>query len=228
MPNIDFGWYRTNTTRRELIKRLKYVKLDPKLRTKVQYSNVMYTVIGEASANVAGTTYEKLVEEKILKPLGLENTGFGPIEMSKRFKNYAIPHNAASYEDAQMGKFITGYLDPIYLSEAPSGDIHSNVLDLVRWGRIIMQSGQVDGKQVLNKTSVDQLLVGYTFMTGSKRTPEFAPVQAYGMGWMLDSYKGKNYFTHGKTTTEQRLRLMSIFPLAQYQSCAADSVAHYF
>ncbi|KAF9202787.1 hypothetical protein BGZ59_001976 [Podila verticillata] len=211
MPNIDFGWYRTNTTRRELIKRLKYVKLDSKLRTTVQYSNVMYTVAGEAAANVAGTTYEKLVEEKILKPLGLENTGFGPIEMSKRFKNYAIPYNAASYEDAQMGKFITGYLDPVYLSEAPAGNIYSNVLDLVRWGRIIMQSGQVDGKQVLNKPSIDQLVIGYTFVTGSKRTPEFAPVQAYAMGWMPDSYKGKNYFWHDGGVFGYRSNLM-IFP----------------
>lgn len=207
MPNIDFAWYRTNTTRRELIKRLKYVKLDPKLRTTVQYSNVMYTVAGEAAANVAGTTYENLVEEKILKPLGLKNTGFGAIEMGKRFKNYAMPYNAASYEDALMSKFITGYLDPVYFSEAPAGNIYSNVLDLVRWGRVIMQSGQVDGKQVLNKTSVDQLTIGYTFMTGSKRTPEFAPVQAYAMGWMLDSYKGKNYFSHGKNFTEQRFTI---------------------
>ncbi|KAG0065455.1 hypothetical protein BGZ89_008299 [Linnemannia elongata] len=211
MPNIDFAWYRTNTTRRELIKRLKYVKLDPKLRTTVQYSNVMYTVVGEAAANVAGTTYEKLVEEKILKPLGLKNTGFGAIEMGKRFKNYAMPYNAASYEDALMSKFITGYLDPVYFSEAPAGNIYSNVLDLVRWGRVIMQSGQVDGKQVLNKTSVDQLTIGYTFMTGSKRTPEFAPVQAYSMGWMLDSYKGKNYFSHGGGVSGYRSNLM-IFP----------------
>ncbi|KAF9985973.1 hypothetical protein BGZ75_002348 [Mortierella antarctica] len=211
MPNIDFAWYRTNTTRRDLIKRLKHVKLDSKLRTAAQYSNVMYTVAGEAAANVAGTTYENLVEEKILKPLGLDHTGFGPVEMSKRFKNYAIPYNAASYEDAQMGKFILGYVDPIYLSEAPAGDIHSNVLDLVRWGRVVMQSGQVDGKQVLNKTSVDQLIVGYTFMTGSRRTPEFAPVQAYGMGWMPDSYKGKNYFWHDGGISGYRSNLV-IFP----------------
>ncbi|CAO3565314.1 unnamed protein product [Mortierella alpina] len=211
MPNLDFGWYRTNTTRRELIKRLKHVKLDSKLRTKVQYSNVMYTVAGEAAANVAGTTYEKLVEEKILKPLGLDHTGFGPVEMGKRFENYAIPYNADSYEDAKRGQFITGYLDPIYLSEAPSGDIYSNVLDLVRWGRVIMQSGLADGKQVLNKTSVDQLVVGYTFMTGSRRTPEFAPVQAYGMGWIPDSYKGKNFFGHAGSVFGYRSNLL-VFP----------------
>ncbi|KAF9963493.1 hypothetical protein BGZ70_007379 [Mortierella alpina] len=211
MPNLDFGWYRTNTTRRELIKRLKHVKLDSKLRTKAQYSNVMYTVAGEAAANVAGTKYETLVENKILKPLRLVYTGFGPVEMSKRYGNHAIPYNAVSYEDAKGGQFITGYLDPIYLSEAPSGDLHSNVLDLVRWGRVIMQSGMADGRQVLNKTSVDQLLVGYTFMTGARRAPEFAPVQAYGMGWILDSYKGKNYFGHSGSIFGFRSNLM-VFP----------------
>ncbi|KAF9183236.1 hypothetical protein BGZ51_004158 [Haplosporangium sp. Z 767] len=195
LPPIDIGWFRNTEKRIDLIKRIKHVPLDSKLRSKSNYSNVMYAVAGEAAANIAGTSYEHLVEAKILKPLGLLNTGFSVTEMKKR-PNHAMPYEAASFEDAQKGKFILGYLDHIYMADAPAGDLYSNVLDLVRWGRVIMKLGELDGKQVLNKESVTELLSGHTFMENTRRSSEFAPVLAYGLGWMVDTYKGQILYRH--------------------------------
>ncbi|KAG0249021.1 hypothetical protein BG011_009668 [Mortierella polycephala] len=195
LPSLDFAWFRSTEKRIDLIKRIRHVPLDPKLRSKCDYNNIMYAVAGEAAANIAGTSYERLVETKILKPLGLSNTGFSVTEMKKR-PNHAMPYDAASFEDAQKGNFILGYLDHIYMSDAPAGDLYSNVLDLVRWGRIIMKLGELDGKQVLNKESVTETLSGHTFMEKTGRSSEFAPALAYGFGWLIDSYKGQVLYHH--------------------------------
>ncbi|KAF9377212.1 hypothetical protein BGX21_003253, partial [Mortierella sp. AD011] len=68
-PPVDSAWEGETAPRKELIKRLKYIKTGSKLRSYVIYNNIMYGVAGEAAANVAGTSYEDLVLEKVLKPL---------------------------------------------------------------------------------------------------------------------------------------------------------------
>ncbi|KAF9898056.1 hypothetical protein BX616_004552 [Lobosporangium transversale] len=196
IPNLDIAWYRTKTPRRELIKRLRHIKMSPKLNTKMNYSNIMYAVAGEAAANVSGMTLEQLVETKVLQPLGLTNTGFGQLEMKAKSDNYAMPFMAESFEDAQKGNFKMGYLDPIYMADAPAGDMYSNVLDLLQWGRTILDQGELKGKQVLHKENVNELLTAKTLADTTRRYPEFSPVSAYGMGWFIDSYKGHIVYRH--------------------------------
>ncbi|KAF9097818.1 hypothetical protein BGX27_000910, partial [Mortierella sp. AM989] len=195
-PETDFAWSFNTEPRRDLIKRVKYVKTGNKLTSYVIYNNVMYAVAGEAAANVAGIPYEDLVHEKILKPLGLSNSGFSSKEMSKH-SNFAFPYNAASLDDARNGTYKRVPLTNMATSAAPAGDMYSNVLDLVRWGQTIMHYGEQDGKQILNKDSVIEMLSGQSIMSKYKSTPDFGPVTAYGLGWILDSYKGNIVYSHG-------------------------------
>ncbi|KAG9071481.1 hypothetical protein KI688_005693 [Linnemannia hyalina] len=128
------------------------------------YSNVMYAVAGEAAANVAGTTYEQLVHDKILTPLGLSNTGFSQKAM-KKLENHASPYHADSFSKAQAGEFRGGEYDEIYMAFAPAGDLHSNVLDLLKWGKVVVDGGKVgggEGKQVLSKESVEMTVTPQT------------------------------------------------------------------
>ncbi|KAI1319603.1 hypothetical protein EDD11_003596 [Mortierella claussenii] len=206
-PEMDLFWYRSRLPRRELIKRLKHAQVQRKMGVTAEYNNIIYAVAGEAAANVAGISYEDLIKIKLLEPLGLKSSGLGVMEMKDRFDNYAMPYEAYSLEGAQKGDFKVGYLDEIYMADAPAGDIHSNVLDLVRYGRVIMQSGKLDGKQVLNEESVKELWTGRTFMQTTRRSSEFAPTLAYGLGWMLDSYKGQIVYRHNGSNPGYRSTL---------------------
>ncbi|KAF9431476.1 hypothetical protein BGZ76_000253 [Entomortierella beljakovae] len=178
----------------------------------VSYNNVMYAVGGIAAANAADMQYEDLVREKIFKPLGLKSAGFTTEEMTK-FKNYASPYNAATYEDAIEGRFNRLPLTNVADAIAPSGNIHSNVLDLVRWGQTIMKNGELDGKQVMNKDNVIETLTGQSILTKSQSgfPPEFPPTSAYGLGWVLESYKGNNNYWHNGAIDGYRSNLI-MFP----------------
>ncbi|KAF9351745.1 hypothetical protein BGX26_010272 [Mortierella sp. AD094] len=181
----------------------------------------MYAVAGEAAANVAGVSYEKLVKDKVLDPLGLTNTGFSPMEMKQR-PNYAMPYDAASLEDAKKGLYELGYLDEVYMADAPAGDIYSNVLDLARWGRVIMKHGELDGKQVLNKESVQETLCGYTILSRKRSTSEFSPSPACGLGWCLDSYKGQVVYSHGGLNPGYRSGLTLVPDSDLFVACLAN------
>lgn len=176
---------------------MRHVEAKYPLRAEWQYNNICYAVAGEAAANVAGVEYEDLVRDKVIRPLGLANTGFSQTEMGKR-PNYAMPYYAKTMEEAQSGKYEPGELDRLYMKDAPAGDMYSSVLDLTIWARTMMGTGALDGKQILNKESVEYIQTGHSVMTGTRRGPEFGAVEAYGLAWIIDSYKGHIVNRHSK------------------------------
>lgn len=88
-------------------------------------------------------------------------------------------------------------MDPIPVSDAPAGDIYMNVVDLAKWGRVILKEGELDGKQVLDKASVQETLKPHNIYSAKARRPELAPTAGYGFGWVLDSYRGHTIMHHG-------------------------------
>ncbi|KAF9361258.1 hypothetical protein BGX26_004777 [Mortierella sp. AD094] len=209
-PNIDITWHRTTKSRGDLIKRLKHVDVGRKLRPDTKYINVMYGVAGEAAAKVAGVSYEEVVKSRVLEPLGLNNTGLFHNEMRSR-SNYALPYDADSLEEAQKGNFVTDHMVEAYMANAPSGGMYSNALDLVKWGKVIMHGGALDGEQILNKDSVKETLSAQSIAAKTRRSKDLAPVCCYGFGWSVDSYKGQAVYRHNGCFTGYRSHL-AMFP----------------
>ncbi|KAG0279607.1 hypothetical protein BGZ95_000740 [Linnemannia exigua] len=208
---MGISWFRSREPRRDLIKRLRHAEIPSKLSKTVNYNNVMYAVAGEAAANVAGIPYEQVVHDKIIEPLALSNTGFSQSVM-KKLPNHASPYHANSFEDAQKGVFQENEYDEIYMAVSPAGDIHSNVLDLLRWGKCVMDGGQVNGEQVLDKKNIKTTLTPHNIeATLERRTSDFAITENYGLGWTLDTYKGHNCYGHGGSYPGCKAFLM-IFP----------------
>ncbi|KAF9128546.1 hypothetical protein BGW39_004963 [Mortierella sp. 14UC] len=210
--SIELGtaWYRTKEPRRELIRRLRYAEMPSKLTSIVNYSNIMYSVAGEAAANVAGVSYEQVVHDKIFAPLRLSNTGFSQSAM-KKLSNHASPYYSDSLEDAQRGVFQQQEYDEIYMAVSPAGDIYSNVLDLLRWGKCVMDGGRVDGGQVLDEKNIERTLTPHSIDGLERRTAEFAIATMYGLGWSLDTYKGHNHYRHSGSYPGSKASL-AIFP----------------
>ncbi|KAG9320555.1 hypothetical protein KVV02_000372 [Mortierella alpina] len=212
VPRLDLEWFNRKESRLELIKCLRHVEAPSKLGSATVYNNMMYAVAGEAAATVAGMPYEKLVEEKVIKPLKLSNTGFSPMEMRKR-PNHAMPFSADSLEDAQNGLFNMYPLDEVYMQGAPAGDMYSNVFDMVHWGKVVMAEGKVGDEQILSKEGIRRTLTATSIMDAAepRPSPEFGPVVTYGLGWGLDSYKGHVFYRHSGAISGFQSKL-KLFP----------------
>ncbi|KAF9120496.1 hypothetical protein BGX30_003135 [Mortierella sp. GBA39] len=200
LPDNLLRWHNSTKPRKELIKDLRhYDDTPPKLGANFKSNDVMYAVAGEAAAHVAGaTSYEQLVLDKVIHPLGLANTGFSQSNMKRLSQNYALSHMAYSLDTAQKGERRIFPLDEKpYMALAAAEGVYSNVLDLVQWGKVIMDLGAVDGKQVLNRMSVEETLKAFTFDWNDKPNywSEFDPIYSYGFGWMRDSFCGQRYFS---------------------------------
>ncbi|KAF9567046.1 hypothetical protein EC968_003515 [Mortierella alpina] len=195
VPFVDLSWHNNATPRKALINQLKHLDMPSKLPSTVNYSNIVYTVAGEAAANVAGMSYDNLIATKIFDPLGLKSAGLSEAEMAKR-PNFAMPYNAASLEEAKKGIYEEGCLFEIPKSDAPSGDIFMDVVDLAKWGQVILKLGELNGKQILNKESILETLTPHNIMRRPRLWSDLSPVKGYGLGWIVDSYKGQANFRH--------------------------------
>ena len=70
----DFVWVPGVLNRGDVIRLAGLATPTAKLREKFQYQNIGYTIAGEVVARANGTTWERLIEERIFRPLGMTSS----------------------------------------------------------------------------------------------------------------------------------------------------------
>ncbi|MFK0201260.1 serine hydrolase domain-containing protein [Streptomyces lavendulae] len=98
---------------------------------KQHYSNIHYTVLGVLIEKVTGTTYEKAVSQRILRPLGLRDTSF-PARTQTRIPG---PHNHG-YQAVPRpggGSSLVDVTEWNSSSNWAAGDLISTTADLERF-----------------------------------------------------------------------------------------------
>jgi len=192
LHGANMMWQMSAIDRPGVIARMRYLPADAPFRAGMVYSNVGYTVAGEAAARAAGTSYEALIRDRILRPLGLTST-VADYDHAARMPNVASPH-----------ALIGGVQRPIRrevqrASIAPAGAIQSTVTDLARWMRFQLNGGVLDGRRLVSDSSLEQthspqVIIATTPAMRAGRQVEF--FAAYGMGWQVMDYRGHPLLWH--------------------------------
>src|SRR5215213_900840 len=117
--------------REELIKVAGMAKPTAKLGEKFQYQNVMYTAAGEAVAKAQNSTWDKLIETKIFKPLGMNNSDTS-IEAMQKSRDYSF-----GYDYNGSTKVTRRLPQRAIPAAAPAGAINSSARDMAQWLRLM-------------------------------------------------------------------------------------------
>ena len=96
--------------------------------TKYVYDNSGYFLLGAIIERVTGKSYEKNLQERILDPLGMKDTGYD-------HSNTVIPRRASGYVLTPAGYENAPYLDMTIPFAA--GSLYSTVGDLYKWDRAL-------------------------------------------------------------------------------------------
>ncbi len=164
-------------SRDEVIRRVRYFTPACSFREDANYSNIGYFLAGETAAYAADSSWEDVVTENIIKPLGLKHTGFTyDIEEED---NVAYPH-----ADVDGETKVIPFNEQRVL--APAGAMTSSASDLARYLIMYLDEGKFRGKEILSAESVKQL-----FTPAIVDKPSFAelpPISddngfSYGLGW---------------------------------------------
>jgi CubicO group peptidase (beta-lactamase class C family) len=143
------------------------------------YSNRSYAIAGVIAEQTEGQPWEKLMRERLFKPLGMETCGFGAMGHPGR-TDQPWQHTVASlmHESIAPGKLSD---NPVVI--APAGLIHCSVGD---WGKFV--TAHLRGEKGL-----PGLLKPETF-----RKLHSSPYGDYGFGWLLAErpWGGGRVLTH--------------------------------
>jgi len=125
-PEISRNPYRVA----DFIKKFASGDLEFEPGSKFAYNNSGYSLLGAIIEKVTGKPYETVLTERILKPLGMTNTGYD---------HYAtlIQKRASGYQKTRDGFVNAPYLDMSIPYAA--GSIYSTVEDLYKWDQSLYE-----------------------------------------------------------------------------------------
>ena len=168
--------------RAELIEVAAMAKPTAKLGEKFQYQNVMYAAAGEAVAQAQKSTWDKLIETRIFKPLEMKgsDTTVGAMQKSRDF-SFGYDYNTATKVTRRLPqREIT--------AAAPAGAINSNARDMAQWLRFMLAGGMINGKRLVSEKEFNEAITKQITVAGSV---------SYGLGWFLRDWNKHKVIEHG-------------------------------
>jgi CubicO group peptidase (beta-lactamase class C family) len=141
-----------------------------------------HDLLGVVLARAAGRPLPALLAERLLRPLGMGHTGFAVAAADRGHVVQAV----RSGEDGTLRAADAG--DPAAMPRFPSGagGLVASLDDLVRFARMLLGGGELDGVRVLTPASVEA-------MTSDRLTPAqrgeggfFLDGQSWGQGGAVD------------------------------------------
>ena len=92
LPRHDAVWDGSSATRLELVKQLRFLPPSADFREKMQYTNNLITAAAYLVEHLSGKSWEAFIEERILEPLGMNNTNFTARDYLNA-PNFALPYS---------------------------------------------------------------------------------------------------------------------------------------
>lgn len=182
LNRTDLAFAVGTLNREEVIRVAGLAQPTAKFREKFQYQNAMYTVAGEVAGKAEGTTWEKLVQKRIFKPLGMKSSDLTVKDMqSSRDFSYGYTYN----KDTKVNKRVPMRDIP---SAAPAGAINSSARDMAEWVRFMLNGGVYNGKRLLSEKNFAEFISTQTKIGGKT---------SYGLGWFLRDWNGHKVIEHG-------------------------------
>ena len=177
-----------NFTPKDIVKNIRYLKPVSGFRTQYDYDNLLYVIAGEVVAKVSGKTWCDFVEERIMKPIGMEHSAASWNRL-KDTTNVIVPHVPTN------GKLevIKRYTNPIF--DAAAG-LYASTNDLSKWLILQMNKGKINGKTVFSEEQHQEMWTPQTIMQVNKPYSYTSNFNAYGLGWRITDINGHKQVSH--------------------------------
>lgn len=182
LARTDMLWAAGVLTPEQLIRALGDVKPTAKFGEKFQYQNLMFMTAGQIVGKVQGASWPKVVERRILKPLGMKRSDTS-VQAMLRSDDHALGYAW----DAEKGEYKQLPMREV-AAVAPAGAINSNVDDMAKWVQFMLDGGVWHGKRLISEKSFAELTVPRITVAGEMK---------YGYGWFLRNWHGHTVVEHG-------------------------------
>ncbi len=203
LPRHDMLWYNNHKlTRKQIVRRLRYLDTNADLRAKFQYNNLMYLTAGYLVEYLTGKTWEETVGQRIFEPLEMTSSNCS-VRQSQQSGDFALPYTE---EEEQIKQIPFRQIELI----GPAGSINSNVEDMSHWLMVHLNNGRFKDKTVINRATLTDIHTPYMTTGATARHPEISQAD-YALGWFSDTYRGHKRLHHGGNI-DGFTALVTLFP----------------
>ena len=189
----ELAWYGSGFDRDEIVRRVRFLQPSWSFRSQFGYQNIMYIAAGQVVAHVGKTTWDDFVRDRIFVPLGMTSSSTSTRALTPQME-LATPH--ASVNDTVRPVGAWRNID----NAGPAGSINSHVVDMAQWLRLQLGKGSFGGKQLISARMIEEMHTPHTIVRLDSAARVLNPdthLQAYGLGWFVQDYRGKLVVQHG-------------------------------
>jgi CubicO group peptidase (beta-lactamase class C family) len=151
--------------------------------TEWKYSNAGIAVLGRIIEVVAGQPYERFIDQRIVKPLGMKDSFFFPpadkinrIALVYTLENGKLRRAAPETLGGAPGQYRKGAKYP-----CPECGMFSTAVDVLAFHQMMLNGGTYNGRRLLSRQSVNVMT---TLYTGDLKAG-FTPGLGWGLGWTV-------------------------------------------
>jgi len=190
----DLLWWPASTyDRKEIARRIRYIKPATSFRGAYAYDNVLYLVAGEVIEALSGQSWEDFVSTRILAKVGMASSN---VRHSAALAggNIAAPHAP-----------VDGTVRPIQPFDSdntnPAGGINACAEDMAKWLKVMLAEGQLaDGSRLFSAATWRQLSTPVTPQPNGPPPPELPALRSnfrsYALGLEVRDFRGHLVLTH--------------------------------
>lgn len=192
MPRHDLTWLNTPTrTTRQLVNGLAWLPPAFTPRTRFHYQNHMFVLATLIVETLTGAHWSHFVSQRIWQPLGMASTW-----ASGNLIDDAEPRKARPYAlDGGKAKQVPyNYA----VSVGGAGSIYSTTTDMLKWLRFRIEGDE----SILSAARLKDMHTPQMIIKDGEMSPLSFPeidFTAYGLAWMMESYRGVKAVHHGGT-----------------------------
>src|SRR5262245_62135944 len=222
-------WPPSNLDRKEITRRLRFIRPATSFRSAYAYDNLLYLAAGEVIEAVSGQTWEEFVSARILRKVGMTTS---TSRSSATVGNQATAHATVDGKVRPIGRFDSD-------NSNPAAGIQSNAADMARWLIVQLARGKLaDGARLFSESTWQQLTTLVTPMPIDGLPPEWQGPKpnfyGYAPGLIVRDYRGRKVLTHGGSVpgfVSQVVMIphveLVVAVLTNQESCAAFNAIAY-
>lgn len=178
-----------NFTPKDIVKNIQYLKPVSAFRTKYDYDNLLYVIAGEVIEKVSGKSWCDFVEERLMKPIGMNNSAASWSRL-KDTSNTIVPHVPT---DGKL-EIIPRYENHIF--DAAAG-LYANTNELSNWLIVQMNKGKYgNNQQLFSEKQHKEMWTPQTLLPNRNSYPYKSNFRTYGLGWQLTDLNGHLMVSH--------------------------------
>lgn len=181
----------TDMSRAEIIRGLRHLRPVSSFRSHYDYDNLLYIVAGEVVASVSGQSWERFVETRILKPLGMTRCSAN-LAGASGGDDVASPHVVI---DGKARPVPATNMDVV----GPAGTINCSVTDMAKWLTVQLGQGAMGAGPPL--FSPERSAEMWTMNTVTPASPALGSLlrshfSGYALGWEVSDNFGFKRVAH--------------------------------